>query len=164
MHKNKQTSKAIIENPGMQMPVVCWAWTQKALFTVFFCLFLFRQSCTVNALSSKMHRVVSSLHRVQTIWSVRKPLGLASHRRDSGFVHLQVFEWSLYPCWEAIRFLTLGRTPPVSYSIWFGPQKAATGSAGKLEAAVRFPGPTVRHSVLLSSLRFHPIGGQNHSR
>lgn len=54
---------------------VCWwAWTQKALFTLFFNVFC-QQSCTVTALRSHVHLVVLSHRCVQTTWSVRKPPG-----------------------------------------------------------------------------------------
>lgn len=115
-------------------PVCCWAWTQKALFTIFFVFF--RQSCTVTALSSNMHLVLS--HRcVRTIWSVWKPPGLMLNRKGQWICPLSGFRV------KSLSFLGVDRFPfscptrlPLSRnSICLSPWKAATGSAGKLEAA-----------------------------
>lgn len=115
-------------------PVCCWAWTQKALFTIFFVFF--QQSCTVTALSSNMHLVLS--HRcVRTIWSVWKPPGLMLNRKGQWICPLSGFRV------KSLSFLGVDRFPfscptqlPLSRnSICLSPWKAATGSAGKLEAA-----------------------------
>lgn len=135
-------------------PVCCWAWTQKALFTIFFVFF--RQSCTVTALSSNMHLVLS--HRcVQTIWSVWKPPGLMLNRKGQWICPLSGFRV------KSLSFLGVDRFPfscptrlPLSRnSICLSPWKAATGSAGKLEAAFHCspdPDPTPTWAVVLTSL------------
>lgn len=73
--------------------------TESPFYIFFVC---FRQSCTVTALSSNMHLVVSSLCPNDLICEENHP-GLVSNRNKvSGFVPHQVSEWSLYPCWECI--------------------------------------------------------------
>lgn len=78
--KKKKTSKAFIENPGMQCLRCVVEREHRKPFLQFFFVF-FRQSCTVTALSSNMHLVVLSHRCVQTIWSVRKPPGLTPNRK-----------------------------------------------------------------------------------
>lgn len=66
--QKKETSKAFIENPGMQcLRCVVEREHRKPFLQFFFFFVFFRQSCTVTALSSNMHLVVLSHRCVQTI-------------------------------------------------------------------------------------------------
>lgn len=64
--QKKETSKAFIENPGMQCLRCLVEREHRKPFLQFFFVFC-RQSCTVTALSSNMHLVVLSHRCVQTI-------------------------------------------------------------------------------------------------
>lgn len=138
-HKKRNFQSFYIKPRNAMPPVCCWAWTQKALFTIFFCLFPTVLYCNC-VLSSNMHLVVLSHRCVQTIWSVRKPPGLTPNRKGQWICPSSGFSGEV--C-ISVRSGSFPASPlPVLYSICFSPQKAATGSAGKWEAAVHcFPDP-----------------------
>lgn len=110
-------------------------------FLQFFFVF-FRQSCTVTALSSNMHLVVLSHRCVRTIWSVRKPTGPDAKLKRSVDLSLVRFPSEVCLSVGSGSFPTtyppsLSPLPPLSCTAYVSVhEKAATGSAGKLEAAV----------------------------
>lgn len=100
----------------------------------FYIVLCFRQSCTVTALSSKMHLVVLSHCRVRTTWRVTGPPGLASNQERSVDLSppIKGFVTEVCIC-GASSYIRL--VQPVFEST----KKAATGSAGKAAAAVPDP-------------------------
>lgn len=116
--KSKYTKKRnfqsfYIKPRNAMPPVCCWAWTQKALFTIFFCLFLTVLYCNCVKLKYAPCCVVSSLCPKRfDLWENHR--AWRQIEKVSGFVPRQVFEWSLYQCWEWIvsRLLPPSPSPP----------------------------------------------------
>lgn len=134
--KQKKLPKLLYKTQECNASGVLLSVNTESPFYNFFFFVFFRQSCTVTALSSNMHLVLS--HRcVQTIWSVWKPPGLMLNRKGQWICPLSGFRV------KSLSFLGVDRFPftcptrlPLSRnSICLSPWKAATGSAGKLEAA-----------------------------
>lgn len=123
------------------------------VFFFVFCLFLTVLYCNCVKLKYAPCCVVSSLCPNDLICE-KTTRPDAKSQKVSGFVLRQVFQWSL--CWEWIVGPSLLPSPPplpILYSICFSPRKkAATGSAGKLEAVVHCPPPTPNPEVSCGNL------------
>lgn len=99
--KKRNFQSFYIKPRNAMPPVCCWAWTQKALFTIFFCLFPTVLYCNCVKLKYAPCCVVSSLCPNDLICE-KTHRAWRQVEKVSGFVPRQVSKWSLSQCWEWI--------------------------------------------------------------
>ena len=109
--KKRNFQSFYIKPRNAMPPVCCWAWTQKALFTIFFCLFPTVLYCNCVKLKYAPCCVVSSLCPNDLICE-KTHRAWRKVEKVSGFVPRQVSKWSLYQCWEWIFSHHLPAPPP----------------------------------------------------